>query len=102
MIRCRSSHLVVLLALSCAMSGIMNNHVTAAPAATAPAASTKATILAPSPANYRALAQQMNGSLIRDDLDKWFPAAIDAERGGFHQNYADDWKRNAGDERSIV
>lgn len=97
MIRCRSSHLVVLVALVCTLDCVIDNA-----AAAAPAASTKATILAPSPANYRALAQQVNHSLIRDDLEKWFPASVDRTRGGFHQNYADDWKRNAGDERSIV
>ena len=38
----------------------------------------------------------------RDVLGQWFPRAVDKNRGGFHQNYAGDWKRIAGDERSIV
>lgn len=34
-------------------------------------------------------------------LEKWFPAAIDPA-GGFHQNFAPDWRRLEGGPRSVV
>jgi mannobiose 2-epimerase len=96
MIRFNTSHFVVSLALVCALSGVITNRFVAAPAAST------GTTLAPSPGAYRAVARQTNQSLTRDVLTKWFPAAVDTRRGGFHQNYATNWKRNPGDERSIV
>ena len=35
-------------------------------------------------------------------MAKWFPAAVNRERGGFDQNFAADWTKLPGDERSIV
>ena len=96
MIRFHTPHFVVPLALICALSGDSTKRVPAAPAAPT------RTTLAPSPASYRVVAGQINQSLTHDVLTKWFPRSVDTRRGGFHQNYAMDWKRLAGDERSIV
>ena len=72
-------------------------------AAPASAAVAKTAVALPaSSASYRVIAGEINGSLQRDVLGKWFPASIDKQRGGFHQNFAADWKSSAGDERSIV
>ena len=41
--------------------------------------------------------------LLRSELTgRWYPAAVDRERGGFHQNFARDWTRRRDDGRSIV
>ncbi len=93
--------LIVPLALVCTLTGIVVN-VAAPIASAAPASSSALLSMAPSSANYRALAQQMNHSLQRDDLEKWFPASVDTQRGGFHENYATDWRKMASDERAIV
>lgn len=55
-----------------------------------------------SPIDYSGIAAQVEESLKRDVLEKWYPRAVDKERGGFHQNYNADWRRGDGDERSVV
>ena len=32
----------------------------------------------------------------------WFPRAVNTARGGFDQNFAEDWSKGEGDERSLV
>jgi mannobiose 2-epimerase len=56
----------------------------------------------PSPDDYRRIAGEVETSLKRDVLDKWFPAAVDRQGGGFYENFAADWSRGADGERSIV
>jgi mannobiose 2-epimerase len=51
---------------------------------------------------YRRIAGEAEASLRRDVLDKWFPAAVDREAGGFYENFGEDWSRGAGGEKSIV
>jgi mannobiose 2-epimerase len=46
---------------------------------------------APGAAAYRRLAGEMDDNLRRHVVTQWFPRAVDRERGGFHQNYAEDW-----------
>lgn len=59
-------------------------------------------LAAPTSRDYAALANEVRRSLTHDVLDQWFPRAVDRQRGGFHQSYAADWSRLAGEERSIV
>ena len=54
------------------------------------------------PAVYRALATETDETLRRHVLGMWFPRAVDRERGGFHQNFGEDWSRGAGGGRSVV
>src|SRR6516164_9038051 len=58
----------------------------------------------PSRDAYLRLATDIETSLQHDVLEKWFPAAVDESHGGFFENYAEDWSRNAtrGNDKSIV
>ena len=56
----------------------------------------------PTALEYNALAEQTQDNLQRQILQKWFPAAVNRERGGFDQNFAADWTKLPGSERSIV
>ncbi len=58
----------------------------ASPAATA--------ATAPGPAVYRRLAAEMNGSLQKDVLDKWYKLAVDPA-GGFFEMFSDTWAHAA-------
>lgn len=40
--------------------------------------------------------------LLREEMAKWYPLAVDNERGGFHQNISRDWKLLPDDARSLV
>jgi cellobiose epimerase len=56
----------------------------------------------PSGEDYRRIAAEVEASLRRDVLEKWFPAAVDRQGGGFFENFAANWSRGADGERSIV
>ena len=60
----------------------------------------------PSPAEAatcRRLADEVEDNLRRHVLGKWFPQAVDRERGGFHQNFREDWTRSTTrNEKSLV
>ncbi|MGI6456777.1 MAG: AGE family epimerase/isomerase [bacterium] len=51
---------------------------------------------------YLALADEMESSLQKEILERWFPTAVDEEGGGFFENYSLDWTRRPGSDRSIV
>lgn len=51
---------------------------------------------------YRRIAQEADENLRIHDLNQWFPRAIDSARGGFHQNYAEDWSFIAKGDRAVV
>lgn len=55
----------------------------------------------PSTGDTLRLAAEIEDNLWRHVLEQWFPRAVDPA-GGFHQNYAEDWSRLAGGERSVV
>ncbi len=55
----------------------------------------------PSTGEYLKIAQEAEDNLQRQVLEMWFPRAVDPA-GGFHQNYAEDWSRLPGSERSVV
>lgn len=57
---------------------------------------------APSADDYRHIAGEVESSLQKDVLEKWFPAAVDRESGGFYENFKNDWTRGATGEKSIV
>lgn len=57
---------------------------------------------APSKAEYRRIASEVESNLQVHILDKFFPAAADENDGGFHENFGGDWKRLPGDAKSIV
>ncbi len=56
----------------------------------------------PTRVEYNGIAQQTQDNLQRQILAKWFPAAVNREQGGFDQNFAADWAKLPGTERSIV
>lgn len=51
---------------------------------------------------YRRLAAEVRANLQQDVLSQWFPRAIDPERGGFRENFGEDWSAGDGSTRSIV
>src|SRR5262245_41679733 len=55
-----------------------------------------------SPEVLRQTAIEVDASLHRDVLSKWYPAAVDGDGGGFFQNFGADWSRRSDGERSIV
>lgn len=57
----------------------------------------------PDASTYRQLAGETEAVLRKDILDKWFPAAVDQQGGGFIENFGIDWKPAAqNSNRSIV
>jgi mannobiose 2-epimerase len=58
-----------------------------------PAAPPKAaTYLPPNKDSYRRLADEVEAALRRDVLAVWFPRAMDKDKGGFHSDFARDWR----------
>jgi mannobiose 2-epimerase len=66
------------------------------PAADAPA-STR-----PVKETYLRIADEVEANLQKEILEKFFPATVDEQGGGFHENYGLDWTRVAGNNKSIV
>jgi mannobiose 2-epimerase len=62
-----------------------------------PAASTP-----PTKENYLRIANEAEANLQKEILDKFFPVTVDEQGGGFHENYALDWKPMPGNNKSIV
>ena len=61
------------------------------------------TFAAPDRQAYLNIAAHVEKSLQDDDLNKWFPASIDDNRGGFMENFRDDWSSGGRTgQRSIV
>jgi cellobiose epimerase len=56
----------------------------------------------PSADVYRRLADEADANLTEHVLDKWFPAAIDRDAGGFYEDFNADWSRGAGGEKTVV
>ena len=56
------------------------------------ASTTAGADLAPTAESYRRLADETEAALRRDVLGVWFPRAIDADKGGFHSDFARDWR----------
>ena len=60
-------------------------------------------LLAPTPANYRAIQRQAEENLRVHDLNQWFPRAVSGEfGGGFDQNFSENWTNTSHGERSLV
>jgi cellobiose epimerase len=56
----------------------------------------------PSPADYRRIAAETDANLQHEILDKWFPAAVDEQGGGFYENFGVDWTLGPGNAKSLV
>ncbi len=56
----------------------------------------------PTREEYRRLADEVEANLNKEVLAKWFPASVDTARGGFHQNYREDWSHDPKGDRSLV
>jgi mannobiose 2-epimerase len=54
------------------------------------------------PELYRSVAGEVESNLRVEILDKWFPAALDDEGGGFFEDYNEDWSRGDNESRGIV
>ena len=56
------------------------------------------------PAAYdrQALAQKMEYALTAELLDKWYPAVVDKDSGGYFSNFSADWERIPQQEKMIV
>jgi mannobiose 2-epimerase len=57
-----------------------------------PAGEKAATYLPPTAESYRKLANETETAFRRDVLGVWFPRTIDSEKGGFHSDFARDWR----------
>jgi mannobiose 2-epimerase len=53
-------------------------------------------------AAYRRIAREADDNLRHQDVTQWFPRAMDSARGGYHQNYAEDWSFIAKADRAAV
>ena len=59
--------------------------------------------LAPIPKDaYNTLAAQMEAHLEKHILKPWFPRAVDTQRGGFIQDYTEDWTEKRDGNKTIV
>ena len=56
----------------------------------------------PTPDVYRQLANDVETNLKDQVLANWFPRAIDANHGGFTQNFNEDWSPASGGTKGIV
>ena len=56
----------------------------------------------PTKAVYLRIAEEVEANLQKEILDKWFPVAVDQQGGGFFEDYALDWSRGPGSNKSIV
>ncbi len=74
----------------------------APPNTAAVAANTVKSYFPPTAIEYNAIAKQTQDNLQTQILAKWFPAAVNLQQGGFDQNFAYDWTKLPGTERSIV
>lgn len=50
----------------------------------------------------QALAKKMEYALTAELLDKWFPAVVDKDSGGYFSNFSADWERLPQQEKMIV
>src|ERR1022692_112515 len=57
---------------------------------------------APSAANYLQIAEETEANLRMHVLAQWFPRAVDTTRGGFNQNYGENWSAGASTNRTLV
>ena len=55
-----------------------------------------------SKSEYSRIADHVEQNLDKQVLAKWFPAAVDTKRGGFHQNFGERWDRIPNNDRAIV
>jgi mannobiose 2-epimerase len=56
----------------------------------------------PSRANYSRIAKETEANFREQVLDQWFPRSVDRLRGGFDQNFGEDWSPGDPYERSLV
>ena len=56
----------------------------------------------PKPGEAAALRDAIRGQLTRELTEHWYPAAVDKQHGGFHQNMARDWSIQPDRDRFIV
>ncbi len=56
----------------------------------------------PTKETYLRLAAETEANLQKEILQKFFPATVDEQGGGFHENYSLNWSRTAGNNKSIV
>ena len=52
-------------------------------------------------AAYRRIAAEADDNLRRQVVTQWFPRAMDAKRGGYLQNFAEDWAPIAKENVSV-
>ncbi len=57
---------------------------------------------APSKEDYNRLATELEAHLETHILNPWFPRAVDKERGGFIQDYAEDWSEKRDGNKTLV
>ena len=59
--------------------------------------------LLPTPASYRTIQNEVEENLRAHVLNQWFPRAVSNDfRGGFDQNFSDNWTNTSKGERSLV
>jgi len=58
--------------------------------------------ISPTKENYLRIAAEVETNLQKEILQKFFPATVDEQGGGFYENYSLNWTRTAGVNKSIV
>lgn len=56
----------------------------------------------PQAVTYRGIANEADANLRRHVVTQWFPRAMDTVRGGYRQNFGEDWSPIASDDRATV
>jgi mannobiose 2-epimerase len=57
---------------------------------------------APRPDELRSLRQRIDELLRKELTERWYPHAVDAKHGGFHENFARDWAEMPDENRFLV
>ncbi len=81
--------------LLCAVIAVLISGTATCLAADAPS-------ISPTKENYLRIAAEVETNLQKEILQKFFPATVDEQGGGFYENYSLNWTRTAGGNKSIV
>jgi len=74
---------------------LSSSHAQQTPAPSSATPPKPITYLAPTPDNYRKLADEVEATLHHDVLDVWFPRTVDNANGGFRADFNRDWTPGA-------
>jgi hypothetical protein len=90
-----NNHRTVAVAATLVALVLSNSRAQQMPAPSAATPPKPITYLAPTPENYRKLADEVEAALHHDVLDVWFPRTVDEKNGGFRADFNRDWTPGA-------